>query len=486
MMVRSIGVTYRTQYGMTLPGFTPNVGDVFGQRSGYDTMAPGLDFAFGFIDDDYISKAKSNGWLLSSDENVSTPASTTLTRDLQVKLTVEPIRNLKIDVNMAHTQSKSKSIQFMYESTPTTQSGSFSMTTISIKSAFEGTGDATSGYRSASFEKFCSLLGTYRSRVESQYAGTRYPVNSTMSGTRFDPTKTPVKPYSADVMIPAFLNAYTGYSGLSIFPTIASMLPNWTLRYSGLSQLTWFRERFKSVNINHGYKSIYSVGSYSSYSSFQKAMGDEIGFITDATTGDPSPSSMFNVSTVSINESFSPLLGVDVTLKNNMTLKAEYRTTRVLSLSMTSVQINETTSKDWVFGMGYKINDFRFAKSRALKAAKSKNRSGNGDDDDNNSKSTKTTKSKGKTDFAHDLSLRMDLSYRRQAAITRDIATVTSTATSGNTAFKLAFTADYTLSRLLTMSLYYDRQSNTPLLSSGSYPTVTQDFGVSMKFSLTR
>jgi cell surface protein SprA len=189
---------------------------------------------------------------------------------------------------------------------------------------------------------------------------------------------------------------------------------------------------------------------------------------------------------VSINESFSPLLGVDVTLKNNMTLKAEYRTTRVLSLSMTSVQINETTSKDWVFGMGYKINDFRFAKSRALKAAKSKNRSGNGDDDDNNSKSTKTTKSKGKTDFAHDLNLRLDLSYRRQAAITRDIATVTSTATSGNTAFKLAFTADYTLSRLLTMSLYYDRQSNTPLLSSGSYPTVTQDFGVSMKFSLTR
>jgi cell surface protein SprA len=89
-------------------------------------------------------------------------------------------------------------------------------------------------------------------------------------------------------------------------------------------------------------------------------------------------------------------------------------------------------------------------------------------------------------DFAHDLNLRLDFSYRRQAAITRDIATVSSTATSGNTAFKLAFVADYTLSRLLTMSLYYDRQSNTPLLSSGSYPTVTQDFGVSMKFSLTR
>ena len=44
----------------------------------------------------------------------------------------------------------------------------------------------------------------------------------------------------------------------------------------------------------------------------------------------------------------------------------------------------------------------------------------------------------------------------------------------------------YTVSRLLTMSFYYDRQTNTPLHSSSSYPTTTQDFGLSMKFSLTR
>jgi cell surface protein SprA len=80
----------------------------------------------------------------------------------------------------------------------------------------------------------------------------------------------------------------------------------------------------------------------------------------------------------------------------------------------------------------------------------------------------------------------MDASYRRQASITRDIATVSSTATSGNNAFKLSFAADYSLSRLISMTFYYDRQSNTPLLSAGSYPTVTQDFGLSLKMSLTR
>jgi cell surface protein SprA len=198
-----------------------------------------------------------------------------------------------------------------------------------------------------------------------------------------------------------------------------------------------------------------------------------LGFITDATTGMPTPNSMYNVSTVSINESFSPLLGVDVTLNNNMTIKAEYRKTRVLSLSMTSVQVNESSSNDWVIGAGYTI--FGGGGSNKHRRVKSKNA--------NNSSSNRSRSTGG---VNNDLRLRLDLSLRKQASISRDIATMTSSANSGNTAFKLAFSADYTVSRLLTMSFYYDRQTNTPLLSSSSYPTTTQDFGLSMKFSLTR
>ena len=39
---------------------------------------------------------------------------------------------------------------------------------------------------------------------------------------------------------------------------------------------------------------------------------------------------------------------------------------------------------------------------------------------------------------------------------------------------------------LLMLTAYYDSQTNTPLLSSSSYPTTTHDFGLSVKFSLTR
>ena len=482
MLVRNFNLSYRNQYGLSLPGFLPEVGNVFGQRRG-DIMSPGLDFAFGFVDDSYVQKSAERGWLLMAD-SVATPATSSKTEDLQLRMTLEPVKDLKIDLNASRTMTTAKSVQYMYQGMPTTQSGTFTMTTISLGSAFESMGDANNGYHSASFEKFCNSLEGFRQRVENQYQNAVYPAGSTLAGNTFNPENGTVSKYSADVMIPAFLSTYTSMGGksLDIFPTLSRLLPNWSVRYSGLVRLPWFSEVFKSFNINHAYKSVYAVGSYSSFSTYQEFMNG-LGFVTDATTGNPTPSSMFNVSTVSINESFSPLLGVDMTFHNNLTAKLEYRQTRVLSLSMTSVQLNESSSNDWVIGMGYKVNNFDFFgllgngnKARKVKGKKT------GTDEKNSNNNSRNNRS----GFNTDLNLRLDLSFRKQAAICRDIASMTSSASSGNSAFKLSFAADYTLSRLLTMSFYYDRQTNTPLLSSSSYPTTTQDFGLSLKFSLTR
>ena len=480
MMVRNVSINYRSSYQLTLPGFLPSVGDAFGQKK-VGQMAPGLDFAFGMVGDDYIEKARNNDWLLCND-SIATPATTSRTDNLTLRATLEPVKDFKIDLSATRTKTTQKSIQYMYEGTPTTQSGAFQMTTISLGSAFEGMGNANSGYRSKTFEKFVNSLAGFRDRVEAQYAGSVYPAGSALAGGKFDASRTPVNQYSSDVMIPAFLKAYTSMGGnsLSVFPALSRMLPNWTIRYSGLGRLPWFNEHFKSVNINHSYKSVFAVGSYNSYSTFQEYMNG-LGFVSDATTGNPSPSSMFNISQVSINESFSPLLGMDVTFNNNMTVKAEYRQTRVLNLSMTSVQLNEALSKDWVIGMGYRINNFDVF-GWGAKASRSKSKGGNKNAANKNAATTKTVQN----GTNHDLNLRLDFSFRKQAAIVRDIASMVSSASSGNNALKLSFSADYTFSKLLTMSFYYDRQTNTPLLSSSSYPTTTQDFGLSIKFSLTR
>lgn len=473
MMVRNVSISYRNSYNMSLPGFLPTVGDVFGQRSA-GGFQPGLDFAFGFIDDSYIRRAAERGWLVMSD-SIVTPATTNLNEDLQIRATLEPIRDLKIDLNASRTTNRARSIQYMYDGMPTQETGSFNMTIISIGTAFKSIGNADNGYESETFNKFVASLEGFRSRVEAQYAGATYPEGTSLAGKPFDPANGTVSPYAPEVMIPAFLSAYAGGgNSLDIFPTLKRLLPNWSVKYSGLAKLPKMKKVFKSFNINHSYKSVYAVGSYNTYSTFMSYMGS-IGFIQDVTTGTPTPSSMYDVSTVSINEQFSPLIGVDMTFNNNLTLKAEYRKARVLTLSMTSQQLTETRSNDLVIGCGYKVADLNLFAPR--KRARRKQR---------NKKSDEKTTPQASTGFSNDLNLRFDLTFRDQSAINRDILSVRSQATSGNRAVQASFTADYALSRFLTLSAYYDRQMNRPLLTSSSYPTVTQDFGISLKFMLTR
>ena len=168
----------------------------------------------------------------------------------------------------------------------------------------------------------------------------------------------------------------------------------------------------------------------------------------------------------------------------------EYRKTRALNLSITSVTLTENYSNDIVVGFGYKIKDISLFGAKRIQdpSAKSKKKSKKkGDDQQENTQQQQNNSSNSRRGaVSHDLNLRVDFSFRMQNAINRNIQTAISTATSGNTAYKLAINADYTFSRLLTMSAFFDWQKNVPLVSQSSYPTTTTDFGFSMKFSLTR
>ncbi|MCQ2096010.1 MAG: cell surface protein SprA [Bacteroidaceae bacterium] len=494
MMIRNVSLSYRNTYSLSMPGFKTEIGNAFGQRNIDGILSPGLDFALGAIDDSYVRRAYDRHWL---NDSVTTPANSNATEDVQLRMTLEPVRDLKIDLSASRTMNKSQSIQFMYQGMPTTQSGSFTMTLITMKSAFSSIGDINDNYNSKPFDDFLGNLDVVRNRVEGQYAGVKYPIGTgkEYENMPFDPEKGTVDKYSADVMIPAFLAAYSGRDAgsycLDIFPSLLKMLPNWSLSYSGLSKLSWFAERFKSFNVNHAYKSVYSVGAYNSFTNYIACMGD-LGFITDVTSGNPIPSSMYNVSTVSVNETFSPLIGVDMTFNSGLSGKLEYKKTRSLNLSMTSVALTENYSNDIVIGMGYKIKDLNLFGAKRLqdpsskKNSKSSRNSKNQKNDKKESQTSRTTTSRNRNTVSHDLNLRCDFSYRMQNAINRNIQTRVSTGTNGSTAYKIAVSADYTFSRMLTLSGFLDWQKNVPLVSTNSYPTTTADFGVSMKFSLTR
>ena len=459
MLVRNISVNYTNAYAMNLPGFLPNTGDIFGQNKIGGIYAPGLDFAFGLTNDSFLEKAQRNNWLLNND-GIASQASSTAAEDLQLKMTLEPMRDFKIDLNASWTRNNSKNIQFMYAGMPFNESGGLTMTTITIGSSFGG-GNAGNGYNSAVYNNFVNNIEAYRQKTEKLYEGVKYPASSSLAGQPYDAANGGVNKYSADVMIPAFLDTYTGIKGNSIFPQMFRLLPNWKIKYSGLSKLEFLKKYFKSVNIEHGYKSVYAVGSYSTYATYME-YSKGIGFVNNTTTGMPMPSGRYNVGAVSINESFSPLIGLDVTTNFNLTLGGKFIKSRTLNMSVTAIQLVETSSEEIAFNIGYKIVNFNLFNGGKKASKKSKKSQGN------------------------DINIRADFSFKNSSSICRSIDKGTMQATSGNKSFNYSVTADYAYSKMLTFSVYFDRQKMIPLISTTSYPTATTDFGISMKFSLTR
>lgn len=287
-------------------------------------------------------------------------------------------------------------------------------------------------------------------------------MGTSLAGQTYNPENGSVDKYSGDVLIPAFLAAYTGgrpeKAGTDIIPSILSMMPNWTFTYSGLAKLPVIQKYFKSFNLRHAYKSVYSTGSFGTFNSYVEFMNGH-GFIEDVASGMPVPSGMYNLGSVSINESFAPLAGLDMTFKNGISARFEYRKTRILTLSTTSVQVVETFSDDITAGTGFKLDQIKMLGAQT---------------------------GSGRNKVSNDLNVNIDFSYRNQSALCRNIRDMQTQATSGNRAIKASLQADYTYSRMLTLNFYYDYQSNFPLVSTSSYPTSTHDCGITLKFTLTR
>ena len=464
MSVRNVSVRYKTTKSLSLPQFVPEIGDIFGQSTHYDVLAPGLDFAFGFTDESYINKAKERGWLLC-DETQTSPALFSRTSEFQADVVLEPLRGLKITLTTNRTDKRTSQIQFMYDDMTSTYGGSYTKTHCAIATALRSY-SASNGYESSAFNKFREYIPVVANRIERRYAGKSYPTTgfmreSSLAGKPFDAANGGVNSMSSDVLIPAFIAAYSGKNPekvtLDPFPGLGAMMPNWRVTYDGLGKLNFFKKRFKTITLTHAYQCTYSVGSFSSYSDWI-AIGDGLGFSKSELTQNPYPTSPYNISSVSINEKFAPLIGVSATMKNNVTFNVEYRDSRTLTLNSSAGQLVEALSKSFVIGGGYKIANFNtFLKMRGSQQG-----------------------------VSNDLTMNLDFSLTNSSALIRKIESNLTQATSGSRTLSINFTANYILSKRITVGAYFDHQVNTPLVSSTAYPTTNSSYGISVNLSLTK
>ncbi len=160
MMVRKVSFTYRNSYQMHPAGLHCLAWVMPSDRRRWDRWHRDLTSPSVWLDDGYIEKARDNDWLLCND-SIATPATTSKTENLQLRATLEPVKDFKIDLSATRTKTTQKSIQYMYEGTPTTQSGTFQMTTISLGSAFEGMGNANQWLSQQDLREVCQLAGWF-------------------------------------------------------------------------------------------------------------------------------------------------------------------------------------------------------------------------------------------------------------------------------------------------------------------------------------
>ncbi len=357
----------------------------------------------------------------------------------------------------------------MFDGKPKTFNGSYNITLMALSTAFKPIGSAEQNYSSELFDNFLKNREVVANRMNRNYEGEQYPNagflkgNHDYNGKYFNSEKG-YSLNSADVLIPSFLAAYTGKDASTIdtnpFLSILSILPNWRINYDGLSRIGWIKDRFKSISITHAYTCKYSIGSYTSYSTWVGLNDNDntMGFVRDVQSGEPIPSASYDISNVSIMEQFSPLIGINMAMKNSMTGKLEYRKQRNLSLNLASTQLVEGQSDEFVVGVGYLLKDFDvILKLKSDKQSKIKN----------------------------DLKINADLSYKDIKTLLRKVQEDITQASNGNKIFTLKVVADYVFSSKVNIQLFYDRQMSTPLISS-SFPVSSTNFGVSFKFMLTR
>lgn len=473
MMVRTINVSFSQNNGILLPGY--NLQPQYVGMDPNNLWAPGWDFVFGG-QVDVARRAADNGWMTT---NPNQPNRYTETRsdNLNLRATIEPIKDFRIEVTANRVESVAKSSIFRYfDGETSTDSllalnygegwhhfnemvqGNYSISFFALGSGFERS-TLDNNYGSDVFDKFLE----YREVISERLAKQRAAEDNT-----YDPNYNPSDSgqregydgfslISQDVMLPAFLAAYGGYdvNNVDLNARPAFPMPNWNLNYNGLMKLDFFKKYFQAFTLSHSYRSIYTMSSFVTNLQRQQRYlnGEDENDIRNE-NGDFL--SEYQVASVTVSENFSPLIGFNMRMKNNTLFKVEFKRDRMLNLSIVNNQMTETKGTEVVIGAGYIVKDVRlkFIKVGANRKPVQSN-----------------------------LELKLDFSLRDNQTVIRRIYEELTQVTAGQNVYSIKFSADYQINSRITARFYYD-QIVSKFKTSNAFPTNNVTSGISIRFNL--
>ncbi len=483
MSIRKFRLNYSENMGTTIPGFTPK-SRLLGMSSGFG--APGWSFIGGIqpdihrrseqIDGDWLAAARDNEWI-TTNAFQNAPVLQSHTKALDGRLTLEPFTDFKIDVDANRTVANNFSVFFKtYRKDETSidsilrrsprEIGSFTMSYLSIPTLFMD--DITE--LNQLFDKFeanRAIISKLRGEGTHTEDGPEYAFGFGRE--------------QQDVLVPAFLSAYTGKNPENFeFTDMFSWLPrpNWTVSYNGLSKISFLKDIFSNVRISHGYKSSLTINQFESdlkYDDYDEAGGGIINPRTpdNLDTLKHNYYSRFLVPSIVIDEQFAPLFGIDIKTKNDMNISFSYNKRRNLSMRFISYELEETRSTTYDFGFDWKLKDVRLGFLPGFNAgAKKKKSSGSKAEDDTKAK-------KG-----NDLDILFDLSFSDNLTLNHLLDRDTGAKpTRGSKDITISPAIRYDVNKNVNLRFFVDFRKQQPYVSN-SYNVVTTEGGVTVRISL--
>jgi cell surface protein SprA len=433
--VKNIQINYTENQSTALPGYTPGLG-FFGSAK------PSMAFVFGLQDDVRFEAAK-RGWLTNF-QDFNQNYTEVINRTLDMTANIDLFPDFKIDLAANRTYATNYTEQYdvspdgTYNSRSPYNTGNFAISTNMITTSFMPSDE----FGSEAFNRFRENRFVIAHRLAQDYYGnTTYPLDAEGYPQGFGKN-------SQDVLLPAFLAAYTGRDvnkvSTGIFRDIP--IPGWNIKYNGLMRYKFFKDRFKRFSIQHNYKASYTINAFRS----------NLDYVEGAIN--PANNNFFQqtiVGNVNLVEQFSPLFRIDFETKSSFKLLLEMKKDRALSFSFDNNLLTEQQGVEYIVGTGFRFKDVIISSRLA----------------DN---PTGVIKS--------DLNVKIDFSYRNNKTIVRYLDYNNNQLGGGQDLWSARVTADYSFSKNLTAIFFYDHSFSQAVIST-SFPITNIRTGFTLRYN---
>ncbi|WP_225975470.1 T9SS outer membrane translocon Sov/SprA [Panacibacter ginsenosidivorans] len=461
-MVKRASINYSANFNSRIPGYTDST-KILGQN--WKSMQPGLDYVFGKQPDSAWLNDKARKGYITRDSTFNLLFAQDYEQRFSLTAQLEPFREFTIDINMDKTFTKNFTELFK----DTTGAGS----------KFAHLSPLAGGGFSVSYISFQTLFKKYKptevSETFNKFQDNRITIANRLAksnpyytgGTTQDGFPTGYGRYAQDVLIPAFIAAYTNKDPNSVGlisqsnPNIKANpfsgikpLPNWRVTFTGLTKIPAISNIFSNITITHAYNSTLSMNTFTSALLYQDPFRVGAPQFIDTISGNYVP--FFLVPNLTIQEQFAPLIGFDFTTANQTSFRFEYKKSRQLSLSLIDYQLAEVKSTEWTFGGSLRSKNVKLP----IKLPFMK-----------------------QTDQGNDLNVNLDLSMRDDIQSNSRLDQANAYSTGGQKVITIQPSIDYVISNRIDLKFYFDQQRTVPYIST-SAPTVNTRAGLQIRISL--